>query len=79
MICRQSRVDMLVNILNPITKVPNYSFPKRASYSAVSHKRVGAKSQIPKILSILHMLKLGELQKKERETEGYHNQEFRCQ
>ena len=34
------------------SKVPKYNHPKSASYSAVSHKRVGAKSQIPKFLSI---------------------------
>ena len=52
------------------SKVPKYSHSKSASYSAVSHKRVGAKSQIPKFLSISHILKLRELQKKEKQAEG---------
>ena len=52
------------------SKVPKYSRRHSASYSAVSHKRVGANSQTPKSLSTSHMLKLGELQKKERQTEG---------
>ena len=49
-------------------KVPKYSHPRSASYSIVSEKRVGAKLQIPKSLSILHLLKLGKLQKKERQS-----------
>ena len=62
MIC-QSQVDMSVNILNPITtqvhqKYQNIRNPHSASYLAVSHKRMGAKSQIPKSLSISNMLKL---------------------
>ena len=52
------------------SKVPKYRHPHSASHLAVSHKRVGAKSQIPKGLSISHMLKLWELQKKGRQTEG---------
>ena len=43
-----------------------YSHHHSASYSAVSHKRVRAKSQIPKIMSISHMLRLRELQKRQR-------------
>ena len=50
------------------SKVPTYSYPHRASYSAVSQKRLGAKLQIPKSMSISHMSKLGKLQKKERQT-----------
>ena len=71
MICRQSRIDMSINMLNPITTQihPKYSYPHSASYSAVSQKRLGAKSQIPKSLSISHKSKLGKLQKKERQTE----------
>ena len=71
MICRQSRGDMSVDILNPITTqvyqkyLPQkYSHPHKASYSVVSRKRIGAKSLILKSLSIWHMLKLEELQKK---------------
>ena len=51
-------------------KVPKYSHARSASYSTVSEKRVGAKSQIPRSLSILHLLKLGKVQKKERLIEG---------
>ena len=43
------------------SKVPKHSHPKSTSYSAVSHKTVGANLQIPKSLSISFMLKLGEL------------------
>lgn len=70
MICRQSRIDMSINMLNPITTQihPKYSYPHSASYSAVSQKRLGAKLQIPKSMSISHMSKLGKLQKKERQT-----------
>lgn len=50
------------------SKVPKYSYPHSASYSAVSQKRLGAKLQIPKSMSISHMSKLGKLQKKERQT-----------
>ena len=45
------------------SKQSKYSHHHCASYSAVSHKRLRAKSQIPKIPSISHMLRLGELQK----------------
>ena len=70
MICRESRIDMSINMLNPITTQihPKYSYPHSASYSAVSQKRLGAKLQIPKSMSISHMSKLGKLQKKERQT-----------
>lgn len=70
MICRESRIDMSINMLNPITTQihPKYSYPHSASYSAVSQKRLGAKSQIPKSMSISLMSKLGKLQKKERQT-----------
>ena len=57
------------NNLSPL-KIPKYSHPRSDSYSTVSEKRVGAKSQIPKSLSILHLLKPGKLQKKERQIEG---------
>ena len=43
------------------SKVPKYSHPHRASFPAVSRKRVVGKSQIPKSLFISHMLKLGQL------------------
>ena len=52
------------------SKVPKYRHPHSASHLAVWHKRVGAKSQIPKSLSISHMLKLWALQKKGRQTES---------
>ena len=56
-------------MLNPITTQIYPSYPHSASYSAVSQKRLGAKSQIPKSLSISYKSKLGKLQKKERQTE----------
>ena len=50
-----------------------YRHHDSASYSTVSHTKVSAKSQIPKIPSTPHMLQLGELKKIET-GRGYHNQ-----
>lgn len=74
MVCRQSRVDISENILNPITaqvlsRLPKYSHPHSASHSPVPHKRMGAKSQIPESLSISYI--------NEREiNREYHNRYF---
>ena len=83
MICRQSRVDMSVNVLNPITTQVHQKYQSIANLTALhiqqfhtsecitNHKLLKVtNSQIPISLSISHMFKLGELQKKERQTEG---------